>query len=184
MSRFKRYLMEIDLRDSGAERGILPFGYRWQKWSAQQLAAHAQVTFESFRREPDCILFPNLGRLAGCEQLMNAMTAHRGFLPGATWLVEHCDDQTNLIEPCGCIQGLFLNSTTGAIQNVGVLPTHRQRGLGRALMLKALRGFRAQGLLTVSLEVTAENDVAVQLYRSLGFRPVRILDRSPPPPGM
>jgi ribosomal protein S18 acetylase RimI-like enzyme len=58
----------------------------------------------------------------------------------------------------------------GAIQNVGIVAAHRCRGLGRALVLQALHGFRLAGLGRAFLEVTAENDPAVRLYHSLGFR--------------
>jgi len=57
----------------------------------------------------------------------------------------------------------------GAIQNVGVVPEYRGRGLGRALVLQCLAGFQAAGVPRVYLEVTACNLPAVQLYRSIGF---------------
>ena len=58
----------------------------------------------------------------------------------------------------------------GAIQNLGVLPAHRGLGLGAALLLQALHGFRRAGLGRAFLEVTAQNDAAIRLYRRLGFR--------------
>jgi ribosomal protein S18 acetylase RimI-like enzyme len=63
----------------------------------------------------------------------------------------------------------------GAIQNLGVVPEHRGRGLGRALVHQALIGFRDSGLDRAYLEVTAENQGAVVLYRSLGFRRAKTL---------
>ena len=61
----------------------------------------------------------------------------------------------------------------GAIQNVGVVPGWRGCGVGRALVLKALHGFRAAGMRACYLEVTADNAPAVSLYRTLGFRCTR-----------
>ena len=43
-------------------------------------------------------------------------------------------------------------------------------GLGAALVLKSLHAFRDAGLALGRLEVTAENEAAVRLYRRLGFR--------------
>ena len=43
-------------------------------------------------------------------------------------------------------------------------------GLGTALLLQALHGFRRAGLPAAVLEVTAENTAAVRIYRRLGFR--------------
>ena len=65
----------------------------------------------------------------------------------------------------------------GALQNVGIVAEHRRQGLGRALMLKAMRGFQQLGITRVSLEVTADNQGAVQLYESLGFRLTKTLFR-------
>ena len=74
------------------------------------------------------------------------------------------------MEDCATIQGLYQVGQTGSIQNVGVIPARRGLGLGRALVLRALWGFREAGLTRVSLEVTAQNTPAVNLYRSIGFR--------------
>jgi ribosomal protein S18 acetylase RimI-like enzyme len=48
-------------------------------------------------------------------------------------------------------------------------------GLGRALVLKAIEGFRAAGLSRVYLEVTGHNAPAVELYRSVGFHVARTM---------
>ena len=63
----------------------------------------------------------------------------------------------------------------GAIQNVGITPAHRGRGVGTALLLAALAGFQQMGLSRVYLEVTAQNDGAVRLYKRLGFRRTKTL---------
>src|SRR5262249_29406326 len=87
-----------------------------------------------------------------------------GFLPEATWLLVQGEDV------CGSIQGLRERTGVGAIQNVGVTGSHRGKGLGTTLLMQALHGFRRAGLGRVFLEVTAQNDRAVQLYWRLGFR--------------
>ncbi len=56
------------------------------------------------------------------------------------------------------------------IQNLGLVPAHRGRGIGTALLLQALHGFRRAGLARAMLEVTAQNEGAIRLYRRLGFR--------------
>jgi len=56
-----------------------------------------------------------------------------------------------------------------------VIPSHRGIGLGRALVHRTLAGFQEAGLRRAYLEVTAENNAAVQLYRSLGFRRAKTL---------
>jgi ribosomal protein S18 acetylase RimI-like enzyme len=61
-----------------------------------------------------------------------------------------------------------------------VVPACRGRGLGRALLLYALYGFRQAGLAVAMLEVTAQNDAAVRLYRRLGFRRRKTLYKAVP----
>ena len=65
----------------------------------------------------------------------------------------------------------------GSIQNVGVIPDHRGLGLGHALVQQALLGFQHVGMGIGMLEVTAENEAAVTLYESMGFRTIQVLYR-------
>ena len=58
---------------------------------------------------------------------------------------------------------------TGWILAVGVLPNHRRKGLGRALVGDCLKWFNDHGLETIRLAVDAENAKALALYASLGF---------------
>ncbi|MFJ6194506.1 GNAT family N-acetyltransferase [Micromonospora sp. NPDC092111] len=55
------------------------------------------------------------------------------------------------------------------ILNLGVAPTAQRRGLGRALLVHALRGAREAGLPGLGLEVTDGNP-ARRLYDAAGFR--------------
>lgn len=70
---------------------------------------------------------------------------------------------------CGTIQGIVHESGFGMFQNLGVVPEFRGFGLGKALLLKALHGFRRAGLKRAFLEVTARNNRAVRLYHGIGF---------------
>ncbi len=167
---FKRYRMEIDLTQSEIGRARLTSEYRWRAWDPTLLTEHARVKYECFRQEMDRFLFPSLGQQASCEDLMRGISSHRGFVPETTWLIEYVPPDTLSPQGCGTIQGLATNTRLGSIQNLGIHPDHRGRGLGRALMIKALRGFRKVGVERVSLDVTADNVPAVRLYESLGFR--------------
>jgi len=168
----KRVKMEFDFRWGVPERARLPKGFHWRPWSPQLIRTHADVKFRSFRNELDSLVFPALGTYSGCENLMQGMSKHSGFLPQATWLIEAEGGSLSGPIPCGTIQGLERSTTLGTIQNVGVIPAYRGKGLGRALLLKALAGFRSCGLLRVTLEVTEENEPAMRLYESIGFRAI------------
>jgi ribosomal protein S18 acetylase RimI-like enzyme len=82
--------------------------------------------------------------------------------------------------PCGTVQGMRERGGMGSIQNLGILPFWRGRGLGEALLLQALHGFCRAGLGRAQLEVTAQNDAAVRLYRRLGFRRSKTLYKAVP----
>jgi GNAT superfamily N-acetyltransferase len=164
--------MEIDLNRVRLDEAVLPDGYAWVAWQVALLERHALAKFESFRTEIDSDVFPSLGDPAGCRSLMSEIVQRATFVPGATWLIA-CHLAPDQCEDCGTIQGVVQAGQWGAIQNVGVAPEHRGRGLGRALVLKSLAGFRSAGVPRVYLEVTACNLAAVQLYRSVGFRLAR-----------
>lgn len=58
---------------------------------------------------------------------------------------------------------------TGRIYNVAVHPDFRGRGIGRRLLRQAVDSFTDDGIQSVYLEVRDDNEVAIRLYRSLGF---------------
>jgi GNAT superfamily N-acetyltransferase len=169
MRYYKRFRMEVDLRQVPPDPPRLPHDYVWIAWDATDLARHALAKFHAFREELDAEVFPCLGEFAGCQRLMDEICHKPGFLPQATWLICH-QPNGRFSADCGTIQGIDHGGGLGAIQNVGITPEHRGVGLGRTLILKSLAGFRAAGVERVYLDVTALNWQAVQLYRSIGFR--------------
>jgi ribosomal protein S18 acetylase RimI-like enzyme len=55
------------------------------------------------------------------------------------------------------------------ILGMGVVPGWRSRGVGRKLIERTLEAARAYPLARVELEVRADNDHAIALYRKVGF---------------
>jgi ribosomal protein S18 acetylase RimI-like enzyme len=141
----------------------VPDGFALVPWGPDLVGAHAEVKYRSFRYTLDAAIFPNLGILDGCLQLMRTIAGHDGFVPEATWLVRGPDGY------CGCIQGVRGRRRTGMIQNLAVVPECRGLGVGRALLRAGLCGFRAAGLSAAQLEVCARNVAAVRLYQAAGF---------------
>lgn len=164
LTYFKRYQMQADLLAPLPPVPALPAGYEWVPWDDGLIEHHAEVKFHCFQGEIDGVVFPNLSCRTGCLRLMREIRGKPGFLPGATWLMR-CGT-----ELCGTVQGVSDRRTGGAIQNLGIAAPHRGRGLGAALLLQALHGFRQAGLQRAVLEVTAQNERAIRLYRRFGFR--------------
>jgi len=171
----KRYRMDLDLRRWQRPAIELPVDYRLVPWQNSLVTAHAEVKYQSFQDEIDAQVFPCLGNFEGCHRLMSEIEAKDGFLPEATWLAEYVDLGTSNSEYCGTIQAVRTHRTRASIQNIGVTPFHRGRGIGTALILAALLGLQHSGVPCVRLEVTAENEGAVRLYRRLGFSTVRTI---------
>jgi ribosomal protein S18 acetylase RimI-like enzyme len=170
---FKRYKMEVSL--NGLPPSELPPAYRWLAWHSAHLDVHADVLYQSFARELDSEVFPSLGDRTGCICLLHEISGKPGFVPAATWLLLDPHDL-----PCASVQGIKDRFGFGAIQNLGVLPSHRGRGLGQAALLQALDGFWREGLGRAILEVTASNSSAIRLYRRLGFRSCKTLYKAVP----
>lgn len=173
LTYFKRFRMEIDLVRRQVDPPVLPATYFWLPWDPALGDLHAAVKFESFRSEIDSRVFPCLGDRYGCRQLMADISNKAGFLPEATWLIGRRPEESGQVEYCGTIQGITDSKAIGAVQNLGVPPEHRGRGLGRALLLKSLDGFIRSKIKRVCLEVTAQNRAAIKLYRKVGFRKAR-----------
>jgi GNAT superfamily N-acetyltransferase len=167
ISYFKRYRMELGL--AGLPPPVWQAGFQALAWRPELLDAHADVLCRCFHGEVDAQVFPSLGNRDGCAALMAEIARRRAFIPEATWL---------LVGPegaCGTVQALRERGAYGAIQNIGIVPSWRGRRLGEALLLQALRGMYASGLGRAILEVTANNEAAIRLYRRLGFRRSRVL---------
>jgi ribosomal-protein-alanine N-acetyltransferase len=60
------------------------------------------------------------------------------------------------------------------IGNIAVDPTHRRRGIGRALLSYCLTRAVERGIVRATLEVRSSNLAAIELYEEGGFEPVAI----------
>jgi GNAT superfamily N-acetyltransferase len=89
---------------------------------------------------------------------------YAGFDPGLQLVVWQGD------EPVGVAICRVHTGELGWVAQLGVAPTTRGRGLGRALLVEATARLQAvPGVGTVGLAVAARNAQALGLYRSVGF---------------
>lgn len=172
-THFKRYRMERPLVGLLEPLPLAP-GYWPIPWHARLSELHADVLAASFRDDLDGKLFPNLADRLGCRELMAAITSRRGFCPAATWLLGGPGGY------CGSVQAIIDKKRTGAIQNLGIVPEAREKGLGSALLILAMRGLAQAGAKRCALEVTKENPRAVEMYLRRGFRRTRVFYRPRP----
>lgn len=173
MTYFKRFRMEFHLTHWEPPTHSIPNGYELVPYSDDLLREHAKAKHDSFREELDADVFPCLSRHDGCLRLMNEITGRANFVPQATWLIRYHEPGIRPT-PVGTVQGLNQDDW-GAIQNLGIVPEHRGRGLGSILLMRSALGFQRIGLQRMHLEVTTENTGAVRLYERLGFRRAQVV---------
>jgi len=69
----------------------------------------------------------------------------------------------------------WLGPRRGGITSIAVAPAHRRRGIGSALMARAMEFLRQHRAAEADLEVGVNNRAAHSLYESFGFRRARVL---------
>jgi ribosomal-protein-alanine acetyltransferase len=63
----------------------------------------------------------------------------------------------------------YVDDTTGYIASIAVAPSARGNGMGKALMVEAIKRLTAKGAKRVGLHVRKDNAAAIHLYEKLGF---------------
>ena len=71
---------------------------------------------------------------------------------------------------------LQLISNIGGIYGLGVLPEHRGKGFGRAILIMAIEKLKGANARDIMLQVSAENSNALNLYKSCGFMETSTMD--------
>jgi len=71
--------------------------------------------------------------------------------------------------------GLLGIAKRGHVISIAVLPEHRRKGIGTALMTEAMLGMRVYKAKECYLEVRVSNTPAVNLYGKLGFQASRMV---------
>lgn len=61
----------------------------------------------------------------------------------------------------------------GHVVSIAVMPEHRKKGIGEALVTKAMEGMRLYNAKQAFLEVRVTNMPAINLYKKLGFEVTR-----------
>lgn len=97
---------------------------------------------------------------------------HLGSHGRGDFVVGAFDESNNLIGMVGFYRAPYAKlSHKGTLWGMYVTPAERGKGVGRVLVLAAIKGVRNMtGVLQINLCVSASNTVAKHLYESLGFR--------------
>ena len=141
----------------------LPPGIKWRHYWRLRHRQFARTLLATYGSSLDC---PGL---AGLRSVDDAIATHKAtglFCPRA-WHLALAGG-----EPAGVV---LLNNLQGRgeVAYLGVVPAARRRGLGRALVARAIRDTAAMGLPQMGLAVDVSNAPAMRLYEKTGFSEIR-----------
>ena len=88
-------------------------------------------------------------------------------------------EPTLLVESGGATVGtvrLTRHGEEAGIYGLAVNPAWQRRGIGRAVLEQVCEQLRREGARRVGLEVAVDNERALRLYTSVGFRAITIED--------
>lgn len=124
---------------------------------------------------------PQLSRLEIEKHLAAVPTTFRG--ENVVFAVR--DEVGKVIGFCWCVLYDPGTGLEGEVAEVYVDAAHRGRGIGEALVDRAVRIFRERGVTLAYVWTRPDNEAAVRLYRSAGFEPNRqvVLTWYPHDPG-
>lgn len=137
-------------------------GIDWVAFSPATYGRFADVLQETYENSLDC---PELNGLRPVEDIIAAHQASGQFRP-EWWELVHVDG-----EDLGCLLlGSHARGMSAEVVYMGVSHRSRGRGLGRAILHRALAHCRAAGTQTLTLAVDERNGPACRLYDAFGFR--------------
>jgi mycothiol synthase len=155
--------MDLDSLDRLPEAKVAE-GYRLRIYQQGDEAAWCRLV-------NDCIG----GRMdeASCR---SSLTATPQFAPEDMSLAEH---GAEVVGTACAHRGAHTPEGVGYVHMVAVDPSHRGKGLGRALTVAVLRRFRELGYRAATLQTDDFRLSAIRLYLGLGFHPA-MTDESHP----
>jgi ribosomal protein S18 acetylase RimI-like enzyme len=140
-----------------------PKGIVWKRWTAWRRRKFARTIERTYEGSLDC------PAMAGLRTAQDALATHRatGVFRAGAW---------HLALEGGEAVGVVLASEVegrGDLVYLGVVPEARGHGVGRALLVQAIRDTARMGLPALTVAVDTENGPAWRLYARAGFKEVR-----------
>lgn len=138
-----------------------PEQIEWRSYVHADPGRFASMITETYRGSLDC------PRLTGLRTIDDVLASHRAtgdYMPEHWYLAEICGEPAGVL----ILAGAPMRSAI-EIAYMGVSPSHRGRGVGLAMLHKALSVARARRVEMLTLAVDAANTPAVRIYDHFGF---------------
>ena len=162
-----RHYMRRELTEPVPEPGPLPHGIALRALKREDLTAAAEIIYQSHQGSVDAALNMTYATPATCRAFVETLVVRSGC---GQFDAEASRFACGPRGPLGVLIASRLSRTNGHVCQVSVTPGAQEHGLGATLVTRALAAFRAEGLASATLSVTASNERAHRLYERLGFR--------------
>ena len=167
---FHRLFLERDLTARASDPPLpVPVDIELCRWSPTFYQPTAELIQRSYVGHLDSDINDQYRTLAGSERFLHNIIRFPGcgtFDPDSSHVLR--DRQTqSLVAVLLCSR---VAPDTAHVTQLCVLPTHRGRRLGEALLRRTLSELPARGYQALTLTVSEANTGAVRLYHSVGFR--------------
>jgi GNAT superfamily N-acetyltransferase len=151
--------MRRDVRPE--ERDLpLPPELQWQHYRRLRHGKFVRTIGLTYEQGLDC------PKLTGLRTVDEAVTTHKhtGLFCPRSWQMALREGRPAGVSLVNNLRG------RGELIYLGVVPEARRRGIGRALVVEAIRQTAAMGLPQMGVAVDVANTPAFHLYESMGFR--------------
>jgi ribosomal protein S18 acetylase RimI-like enzyme len=166
-----RHYMRRELADPVPEPLPLPQGVALRALKREDLAAAAEIIYQSHQRSVDAALNMTYATPATCRAFVETLVVRSGC---GQFDAEASRFACGPRGPLGVLIASRLSRTNGHVCQVSVAPSAQENGLGAALVSRSLQAFRTEGLASATLSVTASNERAHRLYERFGFTVQRV----------
>lgn len=138
-------------------------------WSENRQDDAARLIAEAYAGHIDSRINDQYRSPGGARRFLTNIVQYPGcgaFFSPASFVA--IDRTTRAV--CGLCLASLVAEDAGHLTQICVAPGHRGTGLGYELLRSSLVSLAGHGARTVSLTVTSDNDSAIRLYESMGFR--------------
>jgi len=169
---YSRQFMLLDLQNLPEARRGASAGMRLDRWNDRYFEPCAKLIYLSYANHVDGEINDQYCSRAGALKFLKNIILLPGcghFVPAASFVLRQPGGE----ELVAAVLTSEVSPGVGHTTQICVLPGYQGHGLGRMLMLTSAEALNKTNFRELTLTVTSENHVAVQLYEKLGFTTIR-----------
>jgi ribosomal protein S18 acetylase RimI-like enzyme len=172
LSVFERNFMRIDLHTAALRKSTVRRPIYTEKWNDHYQDAAASLIAAAYNGHIDSRINDQYRSAIGARRFLHNIVQYPGcgafYRPASMVAFEGVNGRL-----CGISLASLVTPETGHVTQICVSPEVRGMGVGHELLRQSLTNLRDMGCSSASLTVTAANEDAVALYKSMGFQIIR-----------